>query len=93
MKYFHIFGSKCYILNDREKVRKFEPKSDEGIFLGYSPNSRAYRVYNKRIKTVQESINVIVDDQPLEPVYEPSTKQAQTDNKKVETIQIKKSYQ
>ncbi|XP_031091039.1 uncharacterized protein LOC115996034 [Ipomoea triloba] len=64
LKYFRIFCSRYYILNDREKVGKFEPKSDEGIFLGYSPNSRAYRVYNKRIKTVQESINVIVDDQP-----------------------------
>jgi len=36
---------KCYILNDQEN--KFDAKSDEGIFLGYSTNSRAYRVYNK----------------------------------------------
>ena len=62
MKYFRIFGSKCYILNDRENPRKFDAKSDEGIFLGYSTNSRAYRVYNKRTKTVMESINVVIDD-------------------------------
>ena len=37
-------------------------KSDEGIFLGYYTNSRAYRVFNKRTKTVMESINVEVDD-------------------------------
>ena len=51
VKYFQIFGSKCYILNDKENLRKFNAKSDEGIFLGYSTNSRAYRVYNKRTKT------------------------------------------
>ena len=62
MKYFHVFGSKCYILNDRENLGKFDAKSDEGIFLGYSTNSRAYRVYNKRTKTVMESINIVIDD-------------------------------
>ena len=62
MKYFRVFGSKCYILNDRENLGKFDAKSDEGIFLGYSTNSRAYRVYNKRTKTVMELINVVIDD-------------------------------
>ena len=62
MKYFWIFGSKCYILNDNENLGKFDAKSDEGIFLGYSISSRAYRVYNKHTKTVMESINVVIDD-------------------------------
>ena len=62
MKYFQVFGSKCYILNDRENLGKFDAKSDKGIFLGYSTSSRAYRVYNKRTKTVMESINVKIDD-------------------------------
>ena len=39
-----------------------DPKSDAGIFLGYSTNSRAYRVLNSRTRTVMESINVVVDD-------------------------------
>ena len=62
MKYFQVFGSKCYILNDRENLGKFYAKSDEGIFLGYSINSQAYRVYNKCTKTVMELINVVIDD-------------------------------
>src|ERR1044072_8081455 len=37
-------------------------KSDEGIFLGYSTNSRTYRVFNSRTKVMMESINVIVND-------------------------------
>ena len=57
-----MFGSKCYILNDRENLGKFDAKSDEGIFLGYSTTSRAYRVFNKRTKTVMESINVKIND-------------------------------
>jgi hypothetical protein len=44
----------------------FDSKSDEGIFLGYSINSRAYRVFNKRTETVMESINVVVDDEEVE---------------------------
>jgi len=66
VKYFRTFGSKCYILRDRENLRKFDPKSDEGIFLGYSTNSRAYKVFNKRTETVMESINVIIDDEEIE---------------------------
>ena len=57
-----MFGSKCYILNDWENLGKFDAKSDEGIFLGYSTTSRAYRVFNKRTKTVMKSINVKIDD-------------------------------
>ena len=62
MKYFRVFGSKCYILNDRENLGKFDAKSSEWIFLGYSTISQAYRVYNKRTKMVMESINVAIDD-------------------------------
>ena len=62
VKYFRVFGSKCYILNDRENLGKFDAKSDKGIFLGYSTTSRAYKVFNKRTKTVMESINVKIDD-------------------------------
>ena len=62
VKYFRVFGSKCFILNDRENLGKFNAKSDEGIFLGYFVNSRAYRVYNKRTKTIMVSINVVIDD-------------------------------
>jgi hypothetical protein len=66
MKYFKTFGSKCYILRDRENLGKFDTKSDEGIFLGYSTNSRAYRVFNKRTETMMESINVVVDDEEVQ---------------------------
>ena len=62
VKYFRVFERKCYILNDQENLGKFYAKSDEGIFLRYSTISRAYRVFNKKTKTVMESINVVIGD-------------------------------
>ncbi|KAJ9547086.1 LOW QUALITY PROTEIN: hypothetical protein OSB04_019629 [Centaurea solstitialis] len=56
--YFRVFGCKCYVLNDRDDLGKFEPKSDESIFIGYSHHSKAYRVFNKRTRTILESSNV-----------------------------------
>ncbi|XP_024177901.1 uncharacterized protein LOC112183800 [Rosa chinensis] len=60
--HLRVFGSPCYILRDREQLGKFDARSDDGIFLRYSTNSRAYRVYNKRTRIVMESINVSIDD-------------------------------
>ncbi|KAI3735634.1 hypothetical protein L6452_15141 [Arctium lappa] len=62
IKYFHIFGCKCFVLNDRESLNKFSAKADEGIFIGYSSTSVAYRVYLKKLKTVVESVNVTFDE-------------------------------
>jgi hypothetical protein len=66
VKYFRTLGSKCYILRNKENLGKFDPKSDEGIFLGYSTNSRAYRVFNKRTEIVMGIINVVIDDKEVE---------------------------
>jgi hypothetical protein len=63
VKYFRTFGSICHILRDKENLGKFDPKSDEGIFLGYSTNNRAYRVYSTKTEIVMESINVVIDDE------------------------------
>ena len=62
MNYFRIFGSTCFILEDRENVGKFDSRSDEGIFLGYSSTSKAYRVYNRRTIKVMETVNVVIDE-------------------------------
>ena len=41
---------------------KFDSRSDEGIFLGYSSTSKAYQVYNKRNMKVMETVNVVIDE-------------------------------
>jgi len=33
-----------------------------GIFIGYSSTNHAYRVYNKRLMTVEESVHVVFDE-------------------------------
>ncbi|GJT97493.1 retrovirus-related pol polyprotein from transposon TNT 1-94 [Tanacetum coccineum] len=34
LDYFRVFGSKCFILNTKDYLTKFDPKSYEGVFLG-----------------------------------------------------------
>ena len=60
--YFENFGCKCFVLNDRDNLSKFDAKSDEGIFLGYSSNSKAYRVFNKRTMVLDESMHAVFDE-------------------------------
>ena len=43
-------------------MEKFDFQSDEGIFLGHSFTSKAYRVYNKRTMKVMEMVNVVIDE-------------------------------
>ena len=63
LDYFHTFGCRCFIHNnDKDNLKKFDPKSDEGIFLGYSTSSKAYRVFNKRTLVVEESIYAVFDE-------------------------------
>ena len=60
--YLRVFGCKCFILNTKDNLGKFYSKADEGIFLGYSTSSKAYRVFNKRTLVVEESMHVIFDE-------------------------------
>nr|GEZ59665.1 retrovirus-related Pol polyprotein from transposon TNT 1-94 [Tanacetum cinerariifolium] len=64
VKFFHIFGSICYIVRDGENLDKIKEKGDECIFVGYSNQSRAYRVFNKRTRVIMESIHVNFNELP-----------------------------
>ncbi|KAI3681723.1 hypothetical protein L6452_36527 [Arctium lappa] len=62
ISFLHIFGCQCFILNNKDQLGKFDPKADDGIFLGYSSISKTYRVFNKRRQTVEETIHVTFDE-------------------------------
>ncbi|KAH9750717.1 Integrase catalytic domain-containing protein [Citrus sinensis] len=62
ISYFKVFGCKYFILNKKDNLGKFDPKSDVGIFMRYSNSSKAYRVYNKRTLVVEESMHVTFDE-------------------------------
>ncbi|GJX94606.1 retrovirus-related pol polyprotein from transposon TNT 1-94 [Tanacetum coccineum] len=64
LDYFRVFGRKCFIINTKDYLTKFDPKSYEGIFLGYSQNSKAYIILNKHTRKVKESLNVTFDETP-----------------------------
>nr|GEY84700.1 retrovirus-related Pol polyprotein from transposon TNT 1-94 [Tanacetum cinerariifolium] len=62
IKFFHVFGCRCYLLNDYEDVGKLKAKEDIGVFVGYSKESAAFRIYNKRTRKIHESVNVNFDE-------------------------------
>nr|GFA98711.1 hypothetical protein [Tanacetum cinerariifolium] len=64
VKFFHIFGSLCYIVRDGENLDKMKETGDVCIFVGYSTQSRAYRVFNKRTRVIVETIHVNFDELP-----------------------------
>ncbi|GJR42273.1 retrovirus-related pol polyprotein from transposon TNT 1-94 [Tanacetum coccineum] len=49
-------------INDHEDIGKLGTKGDIGFFIGYSANSCAYRVYNRRTKKIMETIKVTFDE-------------------------------
>nr|GEX04081.1 Gag-Pol polyprotein [Tanacetum cinerariifolium] len=63
-KFFYIFGSLCYIVRDGENLDKMKEKGDACIFVRYSTQSRAYRVFNKRTRVIVENIHVNFDELP-----------------------------
>jgi len=63
ISHLKVFGCRCFILNNgRENLGKFNEKADNDIFIGYSSTSHAYRVYNKRLMIVEESVHVVFDE-------------------------------
>ena len=55
-----------FVLNNgKENLGKFDAKSGKGIFIGYTQSNKAYRVYNKRLFTVEEFVHVTFDESYL----------------------------
>nr|GEV43523.1 retrovirus-related Pol polyprotein from transposon TNT 1-94 [Tanacetum cinerariifolium] len=53
--FFRVFGSKCFILNTKDYLTKFDPNSQ---------NSKAYIILNKHTSLVEESLNVTFNETP-----------------------------
>nr|GEW91205.1 hypothetical protein [Tanacetum cinerariifolium] len=48
----------CYNPNTKDHLGKFDGKADEGFFVGYSIDSKAFRVFNSRTRIVEENLHV-----------------------------------
>ncbi|GKD40499.1 retrovirus-related pol polyprotein from transposon TNT 1-94 [Tanacetum coccineum] len=65
ISFIRPFGCPLTILNTLDSLGKFDGKSNEGYLLGYSTSSKAFRVYNKRTKRVEENLHInFLEDQP-----------------------------
>nr|GFC64227.1 retrovirus-related Pol polyprotein from transposon TNT 1-94 [Tanacetum cinerariifolium] len=58
ISFLYVFGALCYPKDDREDIGKLGANGDIGFFIGYSVDSCAYRIYNRRTKKIMETMNV-----------------------------------
>ncbi|GJU82397.1 putative ribonuclease H-like domain-containing protein [Tanacetum coccineum] len=58
LSFMRPFGCPSTILNTIDHLGKFNEKADEGFFVGYSTNSKTFRVFNSRTRIVKENLHV-----------------------------------
>ncbi|GKC46287.1 retrovirus-related pol polyprotein from transposon TNT 1-94, partial [Tanacetum coccineum] len=62
IKFFHVLGCRFYLLINYDDIGKLKAKGDIRVFVGYSKESDAFRIYNKRTRKIHESVNVNFDE-------------------------------
>ncbi|GKB78741.1 putative ribonuclease H-like domain-containing protein [Tanacetum coccineum] len=66
LSFMRPFGCHVTILNTLDNLGKFDGKSDEGFFVGYSLSSKAFRVYNTRTRRVEENLHIrFLENKPM----------------------------
>ncbi|GJV03668.1 ribonuclease H-like domain-containing protein [Tanacetum coccineum] len=58
LSFMRPFGCPVTILNTIDHLGKFDGKADEGFFVGYSLNSKAFKVFNSRTRIVEENLHI-----------------------------------
>ncbi|GJY63336.1 putative ribonuclease H-like domain-containing protein [Tanacetum coccineum] len=58
LSFMRPFGCPVTILNTIDHLGKFNGKADEGFFVGYSLNSKAFRVFIGRTRIVEENLHI-----------------------------------
>ncbi|GJT61915.1 retrovirus-related pol polyprotein from transposon TNT 1-94 [Tanacetum coccineum] len=62
LSFLYVFVSLYYPTNDSEDLGKLNAKADIGIFVGYAPAKKAFRIYNRRTQKIMETIHVTFDE-------------------------------
>ncbi|GJT51007.1 retrovirus-related pol polyprotein from transposon TNT 1-94 [Tanacetum coccineum] len=62
VSYFHVFGCLVFIHNHRDHLEKFDEKTDNCFFLGYSLVSKAFGVYNIKRQELEETFHVTFNE-------------------------------
>nr|GEV55349.1 ribonuclease H-like domain-containing protein [Tanacetum cinerariifolium] len=58
LSFMRPFGCPVTIFNTKDHSGKFDGKADEEFFVGYSLNSKAFRVFNNRTRIVEENLHI-----------------------------------
>ncbi|GKD32527.1 hypothetical protein Tco_1248036, partial [Tanacetum coccineum] len=62
LSFFPVFVALYYPTNDNDGLGKLDAIADIGIFVGYAPVKKAFRIYNKRTQKIIETIHVTFDE-------------------------------
>ncbi|GJZ03653.1 putative ribonuclease H-like domain-containing protein [Tanacetum coccineum] len=65
LSFMRPFRCPVTILNTIDHLGKFDGKADEGFFVGYSLNSKAFRVFNSRTRIVEENLHIRFSESTL----------------------------
>ncbi|GJQ98246.1 putative ribonuclease H-like domain-containing protein [Tanacetum coccineum] len=66
LSFMRPFGCHVIIINTLDHLGKFDGKTDDGLFIGYSLTSKAFRVYNIRTRKVEENLHIrFLEDKPI----------------------------
>nr|GEY00042.1 retrovirus-related Pol polyprotein from transposon TNT 1-94 [Tanacetum cinerariifolium] len=99
LSFMRPFGCPVTILNTIDHLGKFDGKADEGFFVGYSLNSKAFRVFNSRTRIVEENLHIKFSESTpnvhslmvLQSSHDDGSKPSSDDEKKVDEDLIKES--
>ncbi|GJY92349.1 retrovirus-related pol polyprotein from transposon TNT 1-94 [Tanacetum coccineum] len=84
----------CAELRSKDYLTKFDPKSTKDIFLGYSPNSKAYTILDKETMMIKESLNMRFDESPppnSSPLVDDDIIESQIIENQIKDIEIKEN--
>ncbi|GKB25192.1 integrase, catalytic region, zinc finger, CCHC-type containing protein [Tanacetum coccineum] len=62
LSFFYVYGALCYPTNDNDNLGKLDAKADIGIFVGYAPTKKAFRIYNKKTQKIIETVHVTFNE-------------------------------
>ncbi|GJW61585.1 retrovirus-related pol polyprotein from transposon TNT 1-94 [Tanacetum coccineum] len=77
LSFMRPFGCPVTILNTIDHLGKFDGKADEGFFVGYSTNSKAFRVFNSRTRIVEKNLPKDSPNAGFKPLGEEEKKDAE----------------
>nr|GEW45100.1 retrovirus-related Pol polyprotein from transposon TNT 1-94 [Tanacetum cinerariifolium] len=58
LSFMRPFGCLVAILTTKDHLNKFDGKADDEFFIGYSLNSKAFRVFNNRTRIIKENLHI-----------------------------------